>query len=209
MRELIDIESWNRKEHFEFYSKFEEPFYGVCIDLDCTKAYDFCKENNISFFLYYLHKVMLANNDIEEMRYRIIDGMPYIYDEISASATVNREDGTFGFSYIEFRENLDEFIVVANAEIDYIRKGSGLFARKSGQDVFHFSSLPWINFTSVSHARSFTLEDSCPKFSMGKMTIKEGKRIMPFSVHVSHVFVDGNQLGEFLEIVQKRMDEDL
>ncbi len=208
MRELIDIESWNRKEHFEFYSKFEEPFYGVCIDLDCTKAYDYCKANNISFYLYYLHKVMLANNDVEVMRYRIIDGKPYIYNQIGASATVSRDDGTFGFSYMEYRKDINEFIDVANTEIEEVQRNGGLFPKKSGQDVFHFSSLPWINFTSVSHARSFILEDSCPKFSMGKMTINNGKRSMPFSVHVSHVFVDGNKLGEFLEIVQKRMDED-
>ncbi len=206
MRKLIDIESWNRKEHYEFYSKFEEPFYGVCIDVDCTKAYNICKENNISFFLYYLHKVMLANNTVEAMRYRISDGKPYIYDQIGSSATISRVDGTFGFSYIEFRENIHEFIEVANAEIDEVRRNGGLFPKKSGIDVFHFSSLPWINFTSVSHARSFTLEDSCPKISMGKMTVKDGKRFMPFSVHVHHALVDGNQLALFLEEVQLMMD---
>ena len=27
--EIIEINTWNRKEHFEFFSHFDEPFFGV------------------------------------------------------------------------------------------------------------------------------------------------------------------------------------
>jgi chloramphenicol O-acetyltransferase type A len=29
--------------------------------------------------------------------------------------------------------------------------------------VIHFSAIPWLDFTSLSHARSYTFPDSCPK----------------------------------------------
>ena len=38
MKKLIDIDNWKRKEHFLFFSKFEEPFFGVTVKVDCTTA---------------------------------------------------------------------------------------------------------------------------------------------------------------------------
>jgi chloramphenicol O-acetyltransferase type A len=29
MKTIIEIDKWNRKEHYLFFSKFEEPFFGV------------------------------------------------------------------------------------------------------------------------------------------------------------------------------------
>lgn len=40
MARKLDIETWNRKEHFLFFSQMEEPFFGVTIVVDCTKAYE-------------------------------------------------------------------------------------------------------------------------------------------------------------------------
>ena len=53
MKQKIDLATWNRKEHFEFFSKFEEPFFGTTIQFDCTKAYHKAKELGVSFFVYY------------------------------------------------------------------------------------------------------------------------------------------------------------
>jgi chloramphenicol O-acetyltransferase type A len=44
MKQLINLEEWDRKEHYLFFSKFEEPFYGVTVKIDCTIAYQKAKE---------------------------------------------------------------------------------------------------------------------------------------------------------------------
>lgn len=59
MMEKLDLENWNRKEHFEFFSKFEEPFFGIVSEVDCTKTLNFSKQHSISFFAYYLHKALI------------------------------------------------------------------------------------------------------------------------------------------------------
>jgi hypothetical protein len=57
-------------------------------------------------------------------------------------------------------------------------------------NVIHFSAIPWLNFTSLSHARSYT--DSCPKISFGKMmTTDDGTKTMAMSIHVHHGLIDG------------------
>ncbi|MEM7187664.1 MAG: CatA-like O-acetyltransferase [Bacteroidota bacterium] len=50
MKKRIDLDQWHRKEHFNFFSKFDEPFFGVTVNVDCTQTYDACEGTDDSFF---------------------------------------------------------------------------------------------------------------------------------------------------------------
>ncbi|WP_396171355.1 CatA-like O-acetyltransferase [Flavobacterium sp.] len=208
MKTLLDLENWNRKEHFLFFKQFEEPFFGLTVEIDCTKAYSTAKALQTSFFVYYLHKTIVAVNTIEPFRYRIIDDSIYIYDTIDVSATIMREDKTFGFSLIEYSPDFDIFAANAFAEIESIQTTTGLFTREFPLDnLIHFSAAPWVDFTSLSHARSFTFPDSCPKISFGKMKITDdGKRTMSMSIHAHHGLMDGFHVGQFINCFQELMN---
>nr|WP_315151321.1 chloramphenicol acetyltransferase [uncultured Flavobacterium sp.] len=209
MKTLLDIENWTRKEHFMFFKQFEEPFFGLTVEIDCTKAYKAAKQLGVSFFVYYLHKTIVAVNAIEPFRYRIVEDAIYIYDTIDVSATIMREDQTFGFSLIEYSPDFDVFSKNAFQEIERTKNTPGLFTREFPLDnLIHFSSVPWINFTSLSHARSYTFPDSCPKISFGKMMIADdGKRTMSMSVHAHHGLMDGFQVGQFIDYFQELMNQ--
>lgn len=143
MKTLLDLENWNRKEHFEHFCRMEEPFFGVTVEIDCTKAYQTAKELNASFFIFYLHKTLVAVNSIENFKYRISEGKIYINDRIDASATIGREDGTFGFSLIEYNSDFEIFKQNALTEIERIQNTSGLFTRSFDDDnLIHFSAIP-------------------------------------------------------------------
>jgi len=144
---------------------------------------------------------------VENFRYRIIEDEVYVFDVIDASATVMREDTTFGFSYMPFTEDINEFTQIVHTEIERMQTTRGVFTREYPDNLIHFSALPWINFTSLSHARSFTWPDSCPKISVGKLTEENGKKSMPISVHVHHGLADGYHVGLFLEKLQQFMNE--
>lgn len=209
MKTLLDLENWNRKEHFLFFKQFEEPFFGLTVEIDCTKAYKNAKELRTSFFVYYLHKTLVAVNTIECFRYRIQDDSIYIYDTIDVSATIMREDKTFGFSLIEYARDFEVFAGNTNQEIERIQNTTGLFTREFKEvNVIHFSAVPWINFSSLSHARSYTFPDSCPKISFGKMIItNDGKRTMSMSIHVHHGLMDGYHVGQFVDCFQELMNQ--
>ncbi len=207
MKKYLDKTMWPRREHFEFFSQFEEPFFGIVANVDVTRAYAAAKEGGHSFFLYYLHKVAAAVNAVEEFRYRISADDVLIHDRIDISATLTREDNTFGFSLIEYHADFSGFHAGAKAEIERVRNTPGLFTRSFEADnLIHLSAIPWVSFTSLSHARSFTLPDSCPKISVGKMTEADGRRTMPVSVHVHHGLMDGYHVGLFLEKLQQELD---
>lgn len=203
----IDLNSWNRKDHFQFFGQFEEPFFGITTELNCTAAYQYCKSKQISFFLYYLYQALAAAQEIENFRYRIVDGNVYLFEQINASPTIMRPDGTFGFSYIDYSENFEIFYQNAILARDAVQAGSGLIPAVSGENVIHFSTLPWIRFTAVSHARSFSFPDSAPKVTFGKLTIVGDQKVIPVSVHAHHGLVDGYHVGLYFEELQRRFNQ--
>lgn len=207
MKKLIDLDNWNRKEHFLFFSKFDEPFFGVTVKVDCTIAYQKAKEKGVSFFLYYLYRALKAANGVENFRYRIIENQPYDYATTNASPTINRPNGTFGFAYINYFENENKFYEYALQEIENVKNSTSLLPSISGENVIHFSAIPWIDFTSISHARNFSHPDSCPKISFGKMTENNGQKEMSVFIHVHHALMDGYHVGLFIEKFQSLLSE--
>ncbi|RYY84417.1 MAG: chloramphenicol acetyltransferase, partial [Chitinophagaceae bacterium] len=105
MPSKLDLSSWPRRDHFDFFRKFEEPFFGVCVELDCTEIYRRSKEEGNSFFLNYLWCTLKAANDTEPFRYRIQNEDVLVYESVHASPTINRPDGTFGFAYMDYHED--------------------------------------------------------------------------------------------------------
>lgn len=206
---ILDQNSWNRKEHFEFFKNYDQPFFGVTADVDITRAYKKSKELNASFFLFYLHKSLVAINQLESFRYRITDQSEVaIYKSIRAGATINRPDSTFSFSYLPYLRRFDEFEEEALLIIEEIRNTTGLPYTDRSQDVAYFSAIPWVKFTAIEHAMNSKVPDSVPKIAFGKWEERESKKMMPVSVHVHHALMDGVHVGEFYELFQKLLNED-
>lgn len=207
MKQLIDLATWPRRAHFEFFSAFEEPFFGLVAEVDCTHAQAEARRLGVSFFLYYLHHALQAANQVEAFRYRIEAGRVYCYDHVHASATIGRPDHTFSFSFIEQHADLAEFVAGAEAEIAAVRQASGLgLSERTGRpDVIHCSAIPWVRFTGLTHARSFQHPDSCPKISFGQVYHDGAARRMAVAVNVHHGLADGYHVGQFLDLFQQRL----
>lgn len=93
--------------------------------------------------------------------------------------------------------------------MDRIRDGRGLMLEEVRQNEVHYSAILWVKFTSLSHSRNYSNEYSCPKFSFGKITLKNGKRTMPVSINVHHALMDGYHVGLFIEKFQKLLNGSL
>lgn len=201
----IDLNNYPRKDHFDFFRKFDEPLWGLTFDLDCTSAYQFCKKESVSFYAFYLYRTLQAANQTKEFKHRIIDDDIYEVDSVSASATILRDDHTFGFSLIRFDEDFSTFTENIRKETERVQKQKGL-EMKNDIDVIHISVIPWIRFTSLSHARSFHYKDSIPKISYGKCYENGDRLVMPVSLHVNHALVDGYHAGQFVQRLESLMN---
>ncbi|MBX0291270.1 chloramphenicol acetyltransferase [Hymenobacter sp. HSC-4F20] len=208
MKQLVDLSTWNRREHFTFFSAFEEPFFGLVAEVDASRAYTRAKVLGVSFFQLYLHCALTAVNGVEALRYRIEDGQVYCYDQIHASATLTRPDTTFSFSFVPYAASLAEFGVGLAAEMEAVRQSSGLrlSPATARPDVIHFSAIPWVAFTGLTHARAFRHPDSIPKISVGKARRQGEALLLPVSVNVHHGLADGYHVGLFLAAFQRELD---
>jgi len=208
---VIDLNTWNRKEHFEFFTSFDNPFFGLVTEIDCTKAYQFAKHHGRSFFAHYLYQSTMALNETEAFRYRIKDGQVVAFEAIHAASTIGRADGTFGFSFIPFSSHFSEFQEALKQEIKAVEQSTGLRANEDARriDVVHYSSLPWNVFTGLTHARNYGSDDSVPKISFGKAHLRGDQRILPISVDVHHGLLDGWHVAKYLERFQELMNQDI
>ena len=138
---------------------------------------------------------------------RIEDENVVLYDEIDASATIMREDKTFGFSFMKYHEDIHEFNKIAQLEIQRIQNTSGILTREYPENIIHFSAVPWINFTGLTHSRNYSISDSCPKISFGKLMDEDGKKTMALSVTAHHGLLDGYHIGLFIETLQQELNK--
>src|SRR6056297_1907920 len=207
--ERIDLENYHRKEHFEFFSKFDDPFFGLVTEIECTNLLRKCKSNNQSFFANYLHKVLLAANLTEAFHLRKAKNQIENYDTIHVSPTLAREDGSFAFGFIHFHNDFAHFEKELNKEIEAVQATTGLRINKetTRKDVIHFSAIPWTKFTGISHAKNLNTDDSVPKISFGKYFERSGKIFMNISVDAHHGLADARDVADFLGYLQKRLDE--
>lgn len=209
MKKLIDIANWNRREHFEYFARFEEPFHGIVVNLDCTDLHRRAKNQGDSFFLRYLHASLRAVNANAPFRYRLENDQVVEYETIHTSTTITRADHTYGFCPIRFQQDFQQFSIDAGHAMQSVKQASGLCASAEEQlDVIHFSTLPWIQFTGLSHARFFKGKDSVPKISVGKCFQDRSRLLMPMAIYVHHGLADGYHVHAFIETLQAIFNEE-
>lgn len=202
-KHMIDLETWARKEHYAHFASLDDPFFGICAKADFTGCYRQAKNDNASFFLYSLHRILKAANRIEEFRYRIEDGNIVLYDRINASPTIGREDGSFGFGYFGYSEDREEFVEGALKDICRVKSGTGLSIGEGEKrtDVIYYSSIPWIDFTGLKHASGISRGQSVPRISTGKLVPEGDRLMMSVSVELNHGLADGYHVAEFFRLL--------
>lgn len=201
IKHKVDVSNWKRNAHFAFFREFEQPFFGINTEINCTKAYQYCKAYGVPFLLFYLHKALAAVNQVREFRYRIENDEVVEYQVINGSITVLRLDETFDFAYFDYTRHFDEFRRVAGEAIQACKTTRGLSLAPTTTNLIHFSILKGVRFTSMQHAQSLRGMDSVPKIVFGKIATRDGQVFLPVAVHAHHALCDGlhaeRMLGRF------------
>lgn len=203
MKHEIDLSTWKRREHYEVFKNFDEPLFGITVKVECATAYYKAKQLGYPFSLYYLYLSMKAANEIEEFRYRIENDKVVCYDSVGAGPTIFREDETYGCGFMPYNTVLEEFMAQAMTEVARVKQEKGLKFLHEGEDIIHYSTLPWADFTAVNHARNLSKGRSIPKITFGKITRKGEKMWLPVDIHANHALMDGYHVGKFIEKFQE------
>lgn len=206
-KKKFDIDSWNRKSQYEFFKTYDDPFFNLTTELNVTGLYDYCKKNDLSFFLACLHFAVESANEIPEFRLRIINNTLFEFEKIDIGSTVLNADNSFSFCYFERKNTVFDFDLNGKEILKKNGESDDFDSNKEVVNLIYASSIPWVSFTSIKHARSIEREKSgIPKFVFGKFFEKDNIKKMPFSIEVHHALMDGFHVGNFLEIFQSKMN---
>jgi chloramphenicol O-acetyltransferase type B len=125
----------------------------------------------------------------------------------SSSATseqpyLDAETELFKVVNVPMVDNIEEYMEIARKTIANQKES---ITGPVPNDVYPFSSLPWIRFTHFSHTFAGKSEKSNPMFDWGKYVEKDEKVLIPFAIQVHHSFVDGFHVGKFVEHLQNNL----
>tara|TARA_R110000772_G_scaffold195101_10_gene305819 strand:- start:108 stop:830 length:723 start_codon:yes stop_codon:yes gene_type:complete len=198
--EKIDLRTWYRKEHFEFYKTFKQPFFNVCATVNVAKTLSYCKENQLSFFICSLFLLGYSANQIAPFRLRINGDEVDVHDDVDISCTVLNKDESFSFCEFGACHDFRLFYQQAEQRLARIKNGHKSLAPLTvSHNKIFCSVLPWLHFTSFSHAQKHNEHDSIPRIVMGKYKAFAHETLMPVSVEVHHALVDGLHVGQYFQ----------
>ncbi len=208
MPRYLDIETWSRRRLFEFFKDFDNPFFNICTSVDVTALLGLTRARSLSFSITYHFLSMKAANEVEPFRYRLRGERVLVHDRIHAGTTLLLADESFTFVYFDYEKDFEVFHAHARATVERALAGAPRLDEREGQDdLIHHSVIPWVTFTSISHARNWGHLDSVPKIAFGKYR-EDGERIrMPISVEAHHALMDGLHVGRYFEKMESYLSD--
>lgn len=206
MGRYLDVETWARRDLFEFFRGYTNPYFNICTRLDVTRLLEILRPSpETSVSLTYHYFALRAANEIEPFRYRLKDGKVFVHDVIHGGTIVLLPNESFNFAYFDYQEDFAKFIVEAERATKAARGSDARFSPSPSEDRIHFSVLPWVSFTSFAHARNKGRAESVPKIAFGKFTRENDRMLLPFSVEVHHALMDGLHVGRFISRLEEML----
>ena len=207
----IDIKKWNRAKTYEWFKTFSNSTYSMNVKMDVTKLLKHTKENKESFFIDLLYIVLKALNSIDEMRMRLIDGKPVIYDDINPAFTVMTELGTFENVRYKNCKDFKTFYKISEENIENAKKESEIkkenYNPQDCYNEYYITCVPWVDFTQFTHPIPDDSSSQCiPRICWGKYIKKDEKYELTLNITVSHIFVDGYPLSRAFNLIQELLD---
>lgn len=203
----INFDTWKRKSHYSFFEKVDNPQFNICLNIDVTNFLKFVKRNKLSFYYSMIYASTYVMNEIEEFRYKIRDGKIIIHDKLQPSFTdMSPNEDLFKIVTLDLGDNIIKF---SNNAKEISTKQTEYFPETNltQDELIYFSCIPWISFTSISNEIVMDKEDSIPRISFGKYFNQGDSVLLPYSIQVNHMLLDGVHVGRYIERLQQFINE--
>ena len=183
MDRYIDVDTWNRRDAYELFSRGYLPYFSVTTPLDVTELRRVTKKEGLSFYRGMVYIVTRAMNELEPFRLRIRPQGIAVCETVSPSYTTAGRDGTFGIVGVDY--------VPGETMADFCRRAREAEARQDVQmlveddardDLIFISSVPWFVTTSVLQEQPTNPDDSFPRVLWDKIHEEKGRKLVNFTV---------------------------
>lgn len=108
----LDMGSYKRKQHFEYFSGLAFPYVGTTAPVDITALREKIRRERLPFFLTVCYCAARAANRVPELRRRILNGGIIEYERCRTSHTVALEDETYCYCTLDSAQPFADYPAV-------------------------------------------------------------------------------------------------
>lgn len=199
MKTIIDLDTYPRRSHFEFFRNMAYPYVGMTANVDVAHLIRYAKGRGGSPFLAIMWTAAQAANAVPELRQRIVGDEIVQFDHCDTAHTVAMPDKTFCNCRTDCRMPIEDYLVCGAQRQEEAKTHHGFVDQGEDETSLIFAScVPWVAFTQVVQPTPIPA-DCNPRIVFGKF-IKDGESTqMPLHILCNHALVDGRHIGEFFE----------
>lgn len=200
---IKEVENFERKELFDHYHSFNNPFMILTTKIDVTNIVEYCKKHR-NFYATLGFLITKTANEIDAFKYRYKDGKIYYCDEIKSNYTQKYNNGNIGYfdvpSIKNYKEYINKFIEIQN---NFLEKEK--YSTDNDLNELWLSCETWFSFTGF--VPPFNKEITIPQFIWDKYEEVDGKYFIHLVVMVHHGFADGIHLRDFFYLLEKNIND--
>lgn len=203
----IELETYPRRSHYEFFKAMAYPYVGLTANVDVTNILKAAKTHGGSSFLACLWVAATAANSVPELRQRIVEDRIVEFDHCDTAHTVALPDRTFCNCATDCRMSFQDFLVYGKQQQEEAKTHHGFV--QPGEDetkLIFVSCVPWVAFTQVIQPAPIPA-DCNPRIVFGKYFQEGEKTMMPLAIQCNHALVDGRHIGEFYQAFEALAEE--
>jgi len=205
MFNIIDFNTYERAEHYNYYIKFIKSKINMSYNIDITEMLSALKENNLKFYPSFIYVIISAINEVKEMRMaKDKDGNLGYFDRCEPSYTIfHKDDHTFSDIWSYCSDDFYESYKNMTDDMEKYKNVKGVKAKENKPENFiPISCVPWLSFSSCSYDTYSESHLLFPVIVFGKYYEENGKTLIPMTVFVPHAVCDGYHICKFFEKVE-------
>ncbi|HBH7053376.1 TPA: type A chloramphenicol O-acetyltransferase [Morganella morganii] len=200
----IDLNTWNRREHFDLYRQQIKCGFSLTTKLDITALRTALAETDYKFYPVMIYLISGVVNQFPEFRMAMKDNALIYWDRTEPVFTVFHKDTeTFSVLFCRYCPDISEFMAGYNAVMAEYQHDTALFPQgELPENHLNISSLPWVSFDGFNLNITGKDDYFAPVFTMGKFQQEGDCVLLPVSVQVHHAVCDGFHAARFINTLQ-------
>ncbi len=201
----IDMQHWERKEHYQYYINLVKAKYTITQEIDVTNLVSEIKHRHLKFYPSFLYAIIYNINQNKEFRmgYNEQGELGY-WDICHPSYTIFHEDDkTFSDIWSEYNASFPVFYNNVIQDMKQYKNIKGIKTKpRTGQNYCPISCVPWLSFTNISYDTFTENKMLLPIICFGKYHSHHNKITLPFSIFVNHAIADGYHTCKLIQDIQ-------
>lgn len=194
----VDLQTYPRRNFFQYFRQFEVPINSRTVQLDFTAARHHIKQNKLVFSQALTSVIAKAANSVDAFRQRLAGDGIEEYDFVLPCYTALTADKSVQFVVGAHASDFRDSYLANMAIREEVLAGGQKMPQMPNQGYVIVSIIPWYSFTCMTLPYS-RAHASVPTISIGKFYDQGGTTLIPVAITSNHALIDGYHVGQFLD----------